>query len=332
MLLKRYNYIHMKMTNLRCIFFSLSAVAGASFVSAQTVEHIKYGDFSNWVTRHIHESAVIGGHDKTIYEIGPTQTIEGNKPYSNLGGSPWATSNVYAKVSGVVKTSNAVYPADRSAKNKCAKLCTQIEKVKVLGLINMDVMVAGSMFLGKMFEPVTSTKNPYSKMEMGIPFSKHPKSLVFDYKVDMPNVNYRVKSTGFSSKKQLPGHDNAVVFVFLQRRWEDSDGNIHAKRVATGGEHFSKTASWTNGHRLQLTYGDLSLKGPVPDYLQLRSGDDRYYARNSKGKMVPVTEEGWDSANATPTHIIVMFSAGSGEPYVGTEGLTLYVDNVGFGY
>lgn len=48
--------------------------------------------------------------------------------------------------------------------------------------------------------------------------------------------------------------------------------------------------------------------------------------------MVPVTEEGWDSANATPTHIIVMFSAGSGEPYVGTEGLTLYVDNVGFGY
>ena len=101
---------------------------------------------------------MIGGHDKTIYEIGPTQTIGGNKPYSNLGGSPWATSNVYAKVSGVVKTSNAVYPADRSAKNKCAKLCTQIEKVKVLGLINMDVMVAGSMFLGKMFEPVTSTK------------------------------------------------------------------------------------------------------------------------------------------------------------------------------
>ncbi len=70
----------------------------------------------------------------------------------------------------------------------------------------------------------------------------------------------------------------------------------------------------------------------MPDYLQLRSGDDRYYARNSKGKMVPVTEEGWDSADSTPTHIIVMFSAGSGEPYVGTEGLTLYVDNVGFGY
>lgn len=317
---------------LQRIFLGLGAVLSTAVVSAQSVEHIKYGDFSNWVTRQIHESAVIGGHDKTIYEIGPTQTINGNKPYSNLGGSPWATSNVYAKVSGVVKTSNAVYPAERSANNKCAKLCTQIENVKVLGLINMNVMVAGSMFLGEMIEPITSTKNPYSKMEMGVPFTKRPKSLVFDYKIDMPNVNYRIKSTGFSSKKQLPGHDNAVVFVFLQRRWEDAQGNLHAKRVATGGQHFSKGTPWTNGYRLPLVYGDLSAKGTVPGYLKLRTGEERYYARNSKGKMVPVTEEGWDDTSAVPTHVVVMFSAGSGEPYVGTEGLTLYVDNVGFGY
>jgi len=44
---------------------------------------------------------------------------------------------------------------------------------------------------------------------------------------------------------------------------------------------------------------------------------------------VPVIEEGWASADETPTHIIVMFSAGSGEAYVGTEGLTFYVDNIG---
>ena len=322
----------MRIMKLQRIFLGLGAVLSTAVVSAQSVEHIKYGDFSNWITRHIHESAVIGGNDKTIYEIGPAQTINGNKPYSNLGGSPWATSNVYAKVSGVVKTSNAVYPAERSANNKCAKLCTQIEHVKVLGLINMNVMVAGSMFLGEMIEPITSTKNPYSKMEMGVPFNKRPKSLVFDYKVDMPNVNYRIKSTGFSSKKQLPGHDNAVVFVFLQRRWEDAQGNIHAKRVATGGQHFSKGTSWVNGYRLPLVYGDISAKGSVPTYLKLRNGEERYYARNSKGKMVPVTEDGWDDASATPTHAVVMFSAGSGEPYVGTEGLTLYIDNVGFGY
>ena len=48
--------------------------------------------------------------------------------------------------------------------------------------------------------------------------------------------------------------------------------------------------------------------------------------------MVPVQEVGWDAPDATPTHIIVMFSAASGEPYVGTPGLTLRVDNVGLAY
>ncbi len=317
--------------------YKVGLVAAAAFMyplqaDSQTTERVKYGDFSSWVTRHLHESAVIGGHDKTIYEIGPTQTIEGNKPYTNLGGSPWATSNVYAKVSGVVKTSNAVYPADRGGGNRCAKLCTQIESVKVLGLINMDVMVAGSMFLGRMFEPITSTKNPYSKMEMGIPFTKRPKALVFDYKIDMPNVDYRIKSSGFGAKKKLSGRDEGLVFIFLQRRWEDNEGNIHAKRVGTAGKLFNASSGWVNKFKLPIMYGDASTKSGYAPYLGLRSKANAYYAKNSKGKMVPVIEEGWDDASATPTHVVVMFSAGNGEPYVGTEGLTMYVDNVGFSY
>ncbi|MDE6431538.1 MAG: PCMD domain-containing protein [Duncaniella sp.] len=314
------------------ILLAAFVASGLSSVSAQDVERIKYGDFSHWVTRNLKESSVIGGKDKTIYEIGPTTTINGNKAYSNLGGSPWATSNVYAKVSGVVKTSNAVYPHERSAGNKCAKLCTQIETVKVLGLVNMNVMVAGSMFLGEMLEPITSTKNPYTKMEMGVPFNKRPSALVFDYKVDMPDVDYRIKSSGFGSKKKLPGRDQAVVFVYLQRRWEDAEGNIHAKRVGTGGEHFSSSTEWINGSKLPIIYGDATAKGPIPAYLKLRGKDNCYYAKNSKGRMVPVIEEGWDTPDAVPTHAVVMFSAGNGDPYIGTEGLTLYVDNVGFTY
>ena len=54
----------------------------------------KYGDFNQWVTRNVKESGVIGGDTKTLYEIGPTQTITGNTPYTNKGGSPWGTSNV----------------------------------------------------------------------------------------------------------------------------------------------------------------------------------------------------------------------------------------------
>ena len=308
------------------ITLTLAALAAAA--SAQTLDHIKYGDFQQWVTRHISESIVIGGDTKTIYEVGPTTTIDENKPYRNLGGSPWATSNVYAKVSGVTKGSNAVYPAQRTKTDKCARLTTQMERVKVLGLINMDVMVAGSLFLGEMIEPVSSTSDPYSKMEMGMPYAKRPKALVFDYKTDIPLTDTRIKSTGFGSKKTLPGRDNAVVFVMLQRRWEDAQGNIHAARVATGGEKITKTTPWTNGHRLPLTYGDVT-KTPGNAWLGLRNGDNAYYARNSKGALVKIHEERWEP-DATPTHAIVMFSAGDGEPFIGTPGLTLYVDNVAF--
>lgn len=305
-------------------FILMACVCG----KGETLDRIKFGDFNSWVTRTISESAVLGGADKTVYEIGPTATIKGNKPYRN-GTSPWGTSNVYAKVSGISKASNAVYPAVRNGSNKCAKLCTQMEHVKVLGIINMDVMVAGSIFLGEMIEPVSSTKNPYSKMDMGMPYTKRPKSLVFDYKVDMPNTNTRTKATGFSSVKTLPGRDEAAVYVFLQRRWEDEHGNLHAKRVATGGKTFTKSTGWVNGYHLPLVYGDCSSK-PGMKWLGLRTKGNAYYARNSKGKLKPVIEEGWDDANAIPTHVVVMMSSGNGEPYVGTEGLTFYVDNVAF--
>ncbi len=317
----------------RIIPLALAMTGMVSTASALTVEPIKYGNMDSWVTRYIDESSVIGGKTKTLYEVGPTTTIKGNKPYEPMGGSPWCTSNVYAKVAGVSKGSNAVYPAERSAGNKCARLATQMEQVKVLGLVNMDVMVAGSMFLGRMFEPISSTRNPYAKMEMGVPYTKRPGALVFDYKVDMPAVNSRVKSTGFGSKKTLPGRDHAVAFVMLQRRWEDADGTLHAKRVASGSEKFTSGTGWVNGHAVKLTYGDASTHpGFNKEVLGLRDGDIAYYARNSKGKMVPVHEEGWDSPDAVPTHAIVMFSAGGGEPYIGTEGLTFYVDNVGFGF
>lgn len=297
--------------------------------NAERIEPIPFGNFNSWVTRNIHESAIIGGHQKTVYAIGPNATIDGNKAYVPAGGSPWGTSNVYAKVSGVTKGSNAVYPEVRSGSDRCAKLCSELERVKALGIINMDVMVAGSVFLGKMIEPISSTKSPYSKMEMGMPYTKRPSALVFDYKIDMPAENTRIKSSGFGGKKTLQGRDTPVVFVMLQRRWETPDGKIHAKRVATGGEIFHSGAPWTNTHHVPLYYGDAS-KTPV-SWVALRT-DNAYYARNSKGEMVPVVEEGWDDPKATPTHVIVMLSAGNGEPYVGTPGLTFHVDNVAFAF
>lgn len=115
--------------------FILSAVFALMPLAASAgdeVVPIKYGDMNSWVLRNIHESGVIGGHTKTLYEVGPSQTLTGNNPYKNLGHSPWGTSNVMAKVMGVVKTNNSVY-RDKRGSGYCAKLTTHVETCKVLG-------------------------------------------------------------------------------------------------------------------------------------------------------------------------------------------------------
>ncbi len=303
-----------------------------SAAQAQQVKPIAYGNFDQWVTRNIKESKLLGGKEKVVYEIGPTQTIDGSEPYTNLGGSPWATSNVLASPMGIVKTSNTVYPDTRGS-GQCAKLASQFEECKVLGMINMEVMVSGSIFLGQMIEPIKSTKNPYSKMVMGVPYTQRPKAIQFDYKLYMPANAERVYSSGFGKKKTYAGSDEAEVLVILQRRWEDAEGNLYAKRVGTARERYSATTSdWVNSHQVRIHYGDISKEADFKSEMDLISDDNPYYAYNSKGKLVPIHEQGWDSADATPTHAFVMFSAGSGTAYVGTPGLTFWVDNAAWVY
>lgn len=313
--------------------FSLIAAASLALaINAETVTPISFGNFDKWITRNITESKVMGGKTKQVYEIGPTQTINGAKAYTNLGGSPWATSNVYAKVMGVVKTSTQVFPEKRG-NGYCAKLTTVMEHAKAVGIINMDVLASGSIFLGQMMEPISSTKSPTSKMSQGIPFTKRPKYLQFDYKVTVPIGVQRVYSSGFGSKKNLSGQDYAEVFVLLQRRWEDSKGVIHAARVGTGRERYGKTtATWQNKHRITIHYGDITKQSYYKSYMGLINGDKCYYAKNSKGKLVKVIEEKWDDANATPTHVMLMASSGCGTPYTGVVGMTLWIDNMAFVY
>lgn len=322
----------MKRYNLLTAVLTTVALTAASCIPARALrlEPIKYGNMESWVTRDVKESKVIGGKTKKIYEIGPSGTAPANTPYTNRGGSPWATSNVYAKVKGIVKGSCAATPVTVNG-TKMAKVSAKMEEVKVLGIINMDVMVAGTIFLGQINEPITSTSAPFAKMEMGIPYTKRPVALVFDYKVDMPAVNTRVKATGFS-KKTLQGRDKAEVYVLLQKRWEDAKGNLYAKRVGTGRERYSKSIPYTKGHELKIHYGDITHASYYKPWMGLLSGNKAYYAKNSKGKLVPVNEVGWADADETPTHVLVMCSSSCGEPFVGTEGISLYVDNLAFGF
>ena len=314
------------------IFLAALAVLFCQFVDAQKFELLPFGDMNSWVTREIKESAIIGGDEKKVYAIGPNTTVRGAVPYRASGGSPWASSNVMARVAGITKTSNAVFPEVRSGANRCAKLTTMLENCRAIGIINIDVLVSGSIFLGEMLEPIKSTSDPYSKMDMGIPFTKRPKALRYDYKLTIPSGEM-IYAPGFGRKRTIRHADRAEVVVLLQRRWEDAEGNLHAKRVGTGRELLARsTSDWVNGHSLPIYYGDISHQPYYRSYMGLLPADKSYCARNSQGKNVPVIEEGWDSADATPTHLIVLMSSGSGAPYTGAVGTTFCVDNVGLVY
>ena len=290
----------------------------------------KYGDFNSWVTRHVKESGIIGGDTKTLYEVGPTQSISGNEPYTNKGGSPWGTSNVMAKVSGITKTNVSVFREKRDA-GYCAKLVTHIEKVKVLGLININVLAAGSLYLGDMKEPITGTKEGPQALNWGIPFTGRPKALRYDYKVAVANSPDRIRLTGFSGKSTIKGKDLAVTVLLLQKRHEDAKGNITAKRVGTLVITYDKsTQDWKNGATYEIWYGDIrKRKDYNAELMGLRSTD---YARNSHGKSVPVKETSFATAGEKPTHLVLQFSSSHGGAYIGSPGNTFWVDNVGLVY
>ncbi|WP_303916819.1 PCMD domain-containing protein [Bacteroides mediterraneensis] len=296
----------------------------------EKVVPIKYGDMDQWVTRKIHESGIIGGNTKLLYELGPTKEIDGNVAYVNQGGSPWGNSNVMAKVMGIVKTNTSVYPEKRG-NGYCARLETHIESVKVLGLVNITVLASGSMFLGDMKEPITSTKDGEKALNSGLPFTSRPKAIRYDYKVQMSGEPNRIRQTGFSKKATIPGQDCAIMVCLLQKRTEDAEGNIIAKRVGTVAVKYSQTQGWHNGATYEIMYGDITHdKRYVSDLMHLGVGG--YYARNSKGESKLIKEVGWAGENEHPTHLILQFTSSMGGAFIGSPGNKLWIDNVNLVY
>lgn len=307
------------------------ALIAISLSAQEKFELFKYGNMDHWVTRRIEESGIIGGNVKYLYELGPDKELDGNVPYVNLGGSPWGNSNVMAKVVGIVKTNTSVYPEKRG-NGKCARLETHIESVKVLGLVNITVLASGSMFLGDIKEPITGTKDGEKALNCGVHFTKRPAAIRYDYKVKMSGEPDRIRLTGFSKKSVVDGQDAAIMVCFLQKRTEDADGNIIAKRVGTAAVKYTKTSNnWVDGATYEIMYGDITSDSRyVPELMSLGTGG--YHARNSKGESVLIKEDGWADKNETPTHILVQFTSSIGGAFVGSPGNTLWIDNVGLVY
>ncbi len=309
---------------------TMAMMATTAFPQEEKVEMLVCGDMEQWLVREIEESFIIGGKTKTLYEIAPYQLIKGDRPYTYNTKSPWGTSNVMAKV-GVTKCSASVFPEKRG-EGTCARLETLIEEVKVMGLVDITVLAAGSIFLGGVDEPIKNTKNPLGKLMMGVPFTKKPKALRFDYKATLAGGATRQKITGFGRRKTVEGADYPEVYMVLQKRWEDENGNIYAKRIATLSHRFTSSVNdWVNDFTLELEYGDISSRGNLNEFERLMV-EEPYYTKNRKGKTVPIQEVGWGTADDEPTHVVLRFSSSHGGAYIGSPGNTLWIDNVRFVY
>ncbi len=301
-------------------------LADGDGVTSENVVPFAYGDMDNWIVREIHESGIIGGNTKWLYELGPSDTIVGNTAFRNMGGSPWATSNVMAKVAGVVKTNTSVFPEKRGD-GMCARMETRYESVKVFGLVDIEVIAAGSVFLGTVHEQIKGTKNPQAMLQSGVPFSKKPKALRFDYKVKAAPEKNRVRSTGFSRKSTVAGQDSLAVILLLQKRWEDAEGNVYSKRVGTMVQRYTEsTPDWVNDATYPILYGNITSKPEYKPYMRIQV--EERYTLNSKGKSVPIQEVGWAEPGEAPTHMVLQFTSSHGGAYIGSPGNTFWIDNV----
>ena len=319
--MKRFEY-----TFVRTLFFLLFSLVNIHCAFCQEkVIRFPFYDFDSWIVRDIKESRIIGGNEKRLYEIGARDTVTGNFPYIPASNVFWGTSNVYAKVSGVVKGSCSVFP-ERRGDGYCVRMETVLEKVVVLGLINLKVIATGSIFLGEINEPIRDTKNPQGKLMQGVTFTERPKYLRFDYKTKTGGK--RQKASGLGSPSDVEGKNRAEVCLLLQKRWEDSDGNIYAKRVGTSWTFFDRDQlEWVNKFTTPIHYGNITDKSFFKPYMGLVQ-EEPYYCKNSRGEAKPIQEIGWAEADEQPTHIILRCSSGNGGAYVGAVGDILWIDNI----
>ncbi|MCQ2348071.1 MAG: PCMD domain-containing protein [Paludibacteraceae bacterium] len=312
------------------ILFVLLVGAGMTVHAKERFEMLPYGDMESWVTRYIKESKFFSGKTKTIYAIASTDTTYTTTPFPyGKNGNPWSISNAYASVLGWIKVSGTTRP-ERRGKGWCCRMDCRLEDVVAMG-IDLKLQIAGTIFLGKTYEPVPlrAANDPYSVVEMGVPYTRRPKAIQLDYKAKVEDSNIVTYAKATAHPKKREGRDCAEVYAFLQHRWEEN-GKLYAERIATAYERiWNDVPEWQNAHRVPFRYGDISKQSNYHDYEGLNYHGFR--AKNSKGDMVTVNEVGY-STTAKPTHLVLMISSGCYEAFIGHDGNIFWVDNVGLIY
>ena len=295
----------------------------SSFIDNQG--QLNYSSLDFWYARKVKESALLSGKTIELFGVGK---VDPNSDFYNTSlkddKSPWSTTNIYSKM--VLDIGNTRVFPEKRGNGYCCRLETKIRKDNIVGM-KVEVLIAGTLFVGEMIEPVKGVKDPLKNVNQGVPFNKKPKAVKFDYKYNvgnkMVNAVYNVKP--------VSGTDKADFALILQKRWEDKDGNVFATRIGGTRQFFTGLVSnWVNGASFPVTYGDPS---HLPQYdektMGLIPGVSEVYVKNSKNKMVPLVETGWGKPDDIPTHMIMYFTSSyQGVNFTGSTETVFWVDNI----
>ena len=283
-----------------------------------SIGQLNYSSLDNWYSRFVKESFILGGETIGLFQIG------NELKSASVAESPWATSNLHARL-GIDIASATVFPEKR-ANGYCCRMETNLRGVHALGLA-MDVLITGAIFLGEFIEPVKSIRSPIKKMNHGIPFSRHPASVRFDYKCSPGKSRINTEKHGI----QVDGKDMAEFCFILQKRWEEPDGRVFATRIGGIRAFFDDTRNqWINGATFPVRYGDISRELSFdPQKMGLIPFVGPMYVKNSKGTMVPLEEKSWGKGDEIPTHLVMYFNSSyQGIDFIGSPDSRFWVDNI----
>ena len=309
---------------LLAILFATTTLLGAQ----RRVESIPYGDMDHWQVRYIQESKLLGGQTKTLYAIAPDDTIRENLPYTPIADNPWGCSATYAKVMGIETAMEGSVVPEQRGYGYCCRLTNVLSHVNIGDIY---AMVSGTIDMGQALEPLglTAKSKPYTAIDFGTPVTQQPAALMLDYKAQIADADSLI-TTEKNKPQVIPGHDCAVIFIYMQYRWEDKEtGNIYARRVGTAYERIcTSIPEWVNNHEIPIRLGNITQSPDFQPYEGLNQRD--MMTRNSKGKMVRIEEVGWSLDS--PTHIVMYISSSDAGVFRAYEGNTLWVDNLRFVY
>jgi len=295
----------------------------ASFVD--NLGQLNYSSLDFWYARKVKESSLLSGKTIDLFEVGK---VDDNSDFYDTTlkdeKSPWGTTNIYSKM--VLDIGNTRVFPEKRGDGYCCRLQTGIRKDNILGL-KVEVLIAGTLFLGEVIEPVKGVKDPIKNVNQGVPFNKKPKAVKFDYKY---NVGEK-RVNAVNNVKPVEGPDKAEFCVILQKRWEDKDGNIFATRIGGARQFFTgNVKNWINSATFPVTYGDAT---KLPQYdektMGLIPGVSEVYVKNSHNEMVSMVETGWGKPDDIPTHMILYFTSSyRGVDYTGSTETVFWVDNI----